>query len=821
MLISLAIVLAAATGLPRPSHLRPDGRPEFLAGPLSPAASGTPEAIARDFARREEATLGAAELGAARVDALSGGAHVVRLPQTVSGLPVLGGELVVRVEADGSVTWAANALQAVAAPDAPPLFSLVDAAKLAIAAAPFAIRDHALEMARGRLAALPDAGRARLVYQLDLAPVFPTDWSRLTVDATTGELLARTPLARYGRPAFSTAKVFASGAAAELGRQSDGTFTETSTTQVTLDVDQSGPLHATSAPAVDGWNCCAWGNCDKSGHTPLPPVKGTIQLFGMTINISATLCEEKQVANSLDNATGDFVYVPSKEPTATTPVPTAGIDSEPFAEVNVFHHVKQMIVYFQGLDGAFHLSPTANPLRATANFTFPDLSHMPSFDPTTGTATIVGLMRVDNSMFLQASDLTQIIPVPGLTVDPTTSPSWLKQDSVILFEGKEVNWGYDASVVDHEFTHAVVHAYPDLGGYVIDAQGALDSPGALNEAYADYFSSAKRNSPTVGEYAFKHVALAKGESIARNLAGAHKCPDDLDGEVHDDSRFYSEALWQGRGLLGTDAGLAAKFDVAVFDGLKALPQSPSFDGAAMATLTALAGAGFSTAQVAMVQTIFHDRGVVGCTRVVGTLPPRLFLAGVKEIPALTPVAPAPLQLKLTVPAATATTELSGMAAGTLPIPSMFGGGGATLEGWASADAEVLWPTSGALTPSTPSATSTGNFTLDVPTPTDCAPRTYYLAIANATAGMNAGDPGPQQVLSNVTVTFKPDAAKAASCAGSGGSTGSTGATGTTGGAGGDVGKPKASGCGCSSNGSAAGLFGFAALVLVARRRRRA
>ncbi len=771
----------------------------------------SPEQIARSFA----AQLGT-ELGSARVDALSGGAHAVRLTQMAQGLPVVGGEMVIRVEADGRVSYRASSLRTVGAFDPHPTLSMNEAAKLAVKHAPFPVVVGAADAGRGRLAVLVEGGVTRLVYELDLPPLFPTDLSRLTVDANTGAILAATPLWRAGGSGtsggnFKAARVFATGTDAQMARDvSSDAMSVSFTTLVSLNVDATGPL-ASASPAVLGVNCCAYGKCDTSGATPLPRMKGT---FGPA-NVSTVICDEQQVANSTNNATADFVYAPPSEPKASTPVPDKDIDQQPFAEVNVYHHVQQMIAWYQGLDPNFHLSKAANPLRATANFLFPDITKY-HLDNRTFEVTVDALGRLDNSFFLAASTFEKI--VPGLTVDPSTVPSWTQFDSVILLEGTTVNFGYDASLIDHEFTHAVVHAYPDLMGQVLDSQGAIDSPGAMNEAFADYFSAAKRNNSQIGDYVGHHLqADGINEGALRDVAGAQKCPNDVDGEVHDDSQFFSGALWAGRTHIPADDAARAKFDADVFDGLKLLTQTASFEEAAAAIETSVA-ADFGANGRYNMHGIFADRGVVGCTRVT-TLPmKRLFLAGMLETPALTPYAPGPVQFKVTVPAATATTTFSATVSGQLPS-SPLSPLSPKLKILFKVGQPIVFSQSGGSV-SAGDATevnSTGRATLT--TATACSEATYYVAIANATPGSDPTGPGPALVLQNVAATFTPDAAQVAKCNPTPDGGTADGGSETDGGSGGDAPKPGSKkSCGCSG-GADPSLLALGVLLFFRRRSR--
>ncbi|MDE2292922.1 MAG: hypothetical protein KGL53_12645, partial [Elusimicrobia bacterium] len=107
--------------------------------------------------------------------------------------------------------------------------------------------------------------------------------------------------------------------------------------------------------------------------------------------------------------------------------------------------------------------------------------------------------------------------------------------------GADSQFALDATVIHHEYTHAVVDTiFPILN---------IGQFGAISEALADYFSASSLNDPKIGGY----VAAAFGEATLRNLdctsGGCKLFPADWDGEIHDDSRMVSQALWEIRSSL--------------------------------------------------------------------------------------------------------------------------------------------------------------------------------------------------------------------------------------------------------------------------------
>ena len=96
------------------------------------------------------------------------------------------------------------------------------------------------------------------------------------------------------------------------------------------------------------------------------------------------------------------------------------------------------------------------------------------------------------------------------------------------------NFSHFADIIYHEYTHAVVEHI-----YYRDIINSGEH-GAINEAYADYFSCSFLNDPIIGENCLPGI-------LQRNLNGTLKrYPDDWVAEVHDDSLIFSQALWEIR-----------------------------------------------------------------------------------------------------------------------------------------------------------------------------------------------------------------------------------------------------------------------------------
>ena len=101
-------------------------------------------------------------------------------------------------------------------------------------------------------------------------------------------------------------------------------------------------------------------------------------------------------------------------------------------------------------------------------------------------------------------------------------------------------------IVYHELTHALVYQYiPLLPSHTWADTGLRSDPGAMNEAWADYFAAIH-----CGISNFKDKTYNKRPG--RNLNNDLTCQNSV-GEVHVDSQIFSGALWQIRLALKSEA----------------------------------------------------------------------------------------------------------------------------------------------------------------------------------------------------------------------------------------------------------------------------
>ena len=198
-------------------------------------------------------------------------------------------------------------------------------------------------------------------------------------------------------------------------------------------------------------------------------------------------------------------------------------------EINLFYHLNLMHDYFTSDANASNAAPIGKPLVAMSHVG-PNLANA-FYDP-----------DYDDLSFGDVN---------------TNAPSDAYMD--------------DATVPRHEYTHYVVQKIWDIQNY--------GQAGALSEANADYWSASSLDDPAIGRYA---VQALGGSGPLRQLddqagtfykLGAAPGPGlvtSWTGEIHDDSPFLSQALWDIRraavARLGHDAGRSCS-DGLVFQSL--------------------------------------------------------------------------------------------------------------------------------------------------------------------------------------------------------------------------------------------------------------
>lgn len=353
---------------------------------------------------------------------------------------------------------------------------------------------------------------------------------------------------------------------------------------------------------------------------------------GIQLNLTACF-PDSQVRPNED---GTYLHV--------SPPATPAEDDGQYAEVMMYHHMQVVHDYFKEVHG---LTDRDHPLDAITNVQ----AHVDLCDQ---------WAKIANAAFFPEGAFEGL----GL---PIGADAFDIQGDAIVFSGTDTkNFAFDASVIYHEYVHAILGA-TRLNAAFLDNQGLNNLPGALNEAYADYFAGTLTNESLTGNYALNDIGsfaicgfeLGGGGNLARDMEVTKTCPFDLTAEVHADAEIFSSALWQIREDLGpTDA------DAAILAAVLTLTNTSDFDVAAAATIEAVTELyGDEAGDKAL--AAFTDRGLIGCERVlpIERLGQRGLPLTLEAKNALSPnpfggYMPSYLQLSLVVPANTARLELA-------------------------------------------------------------------------------------------------------------------------------------------------------------------
>lgn len=240
------------------------------------------------------------------------------------------------------------------------------------------------------------------------------------------------------------------------------------------------------------------------------------------------------------------------------------------------------------------------------------------------------------------------VPIGGATFvdtcDADVSPT------LLVGQGKDVDYAYDADVLFHEMGHSVVQQLaPDgLSERRYAPWGIVSEAGAINEGLADYFAMSVSGDPLVGEYVGR-FDVASGAPWLSTGDTTATCPDDLVGDWHGDGRVITGALWAMRSRLGV------VIDELVLRTLPRLPPDAMLDEFGAEALDVsqelYAEGALDDFGVALVERALAARGLLGCAHVIDD--PALATNGKKlELPAadtLVPFAPGPFQLRVRVP----------------------------------------------------------------------------------------------------------------------------------------------------------------------------
>ncbi len=382
------------------------------------------------------------------------------------------------------------------------------------------------------------------------------------------------------------------------------------TTEVALvqPISTDGTLHG---PYANVWNCLNQPGGPKVRY-------GEVEV--------GAFCLEQQTAKV--GTDGGWLHIlPPSDPSDP---------EDPFAEVQMYHHVHAMHAYFKD---HFGLSAVDYPLDALVNV---NIYIDPKVAPLAGLSP--GWQDFANAAFVPKEAFAAFHLPPR------------KADAIIFGQHGKTDLAYDASVIYHEYTHAMIGT-TRLTSMIPDFYGIDHFPGALNEAFADYFAASMTNHPVIGAYAI----AASGAHLIRDLSVVRRCPIDLIGEIHVDGRILSSALWRVRAQHG-----ATFVDGVVLRALQQFTKATSLQGAVKLILNE---AESEDAEMhATFKKVFTEHGLVDCLRVkpwkdwkaddtVDKVPYRLMGRGKLGGQGFPDGVPGPLQFSIALPNGTKAVTL--------------------------------------------------------------------------------------------------------------------------------------------------------------------
>lgn len=329
------------------------------------------------------------------------------------------------------------------------------------------------------------------------------------------------------------------------------------TTEVTL-VAPTDPSAGLAGPYADVKNCL-----NETGGEE-------IIRFGQKVG---AFCKEVHTAKV--GADGTWLHI--------DPPADASDPNDAFAEVQMYHHVHQAHGYFKG---QFGLTDLDYPLDALVNVNLyiePDIAVLVGSPP--------GWQGYPNAAFVPKEGFAAFKLPPR------------EQGAIIFGQYGQTDLSYDASVIYHEYTHAMIGT-TRLASMLPDVYGLDHMPGAMNEGFADYFAATMTNHPVIGAYGISFA----GPHMVRNLSVTRTCPEDLTGEIHADGRVLSSALWRIRAAVGAD-----RADAVILRALQAFTKSTTM--AAAAQLMIAEAEAEDAVMAGTFAKILKEHGVDTCQRI--------------------------------------------------------------------------------------------------------------------------------------------------------------------------------------------------------------
>ncbi len=242
--------------------------------------------------------------------------------------------------------------------------------------------------------------------------------------------------------------------------------------------------------------------------------------------------------------------------------PNEGSSSDGFAEVHAYYAIDRLHAWFKSVNNFNGLDFS---LPIGVNYTDP---YNQGYDCNAG--------------YGQGSIIVGLCPIGG---------------------GQYRNFAYDAVILMHEYTHGAVDMSAGFADYSTDGWGLVGMPRGLDEGFADSLPALFLDDSVIG----RHIGSAMPEAM-RDLSQTHVCPDNLDGESHEDGKLWGSANWAAYTASGRSPDVAK----AIFQGLVGLGTTPTFKDAANAVIAA--SKSYSVAVQAAIAGAYQSHGMTTCGR---------------------------------------------------------------------------------------------------------------------------------------------------------------------------------------------------------------
>lgn len=587
---------------------------EGAQGQQRPASNRDVLQQVRVLARTNPKRLGLGDADALRdprVLPVSGG-YVVKARRAHQGYPVLGESMAVRVDADGSIRHINTDFEPLQLRHNVAISR--DAARRIAARFVYGRRETPSQQPPQLPARLAISGRhAAWVYQVAVPGFLPWQARMVLVHASSGAVVqVQSPV----RHAVTDAKAYMQTPAGtdSLSDPSDVTLPRLEEPEGDAPWELSGE-YVRANSCLTGEDTLRVRTCEDVSI----PFVGSACQFGQVRDLVVPFCGAGHRAKVNGDTETSFAFSPNDD--LSFDYPNADHRKDKFAEVHAYYHLDRVVdwVAALGQSPGPQLSIMANVLLpapelvscasekwANASLGTVDARDLVNECRSGGTQ---DFQPFSNAFYLHDSndmfDLPSLLDIPG---------------GIYMGQGNAADFAYDGNIIYHEFGHALAAQVGAFSGSTVleDEYGLDDSPGALNEAFADYFAAALSGGPTIGGFVGERLGLDGG--ALRTLEHDLECPEYWVGQVHTDSQGFAGALWAARDKYPqteTVDGLTIHvFDRAVLDALTMLTDEATHADAYAAVIEsvkAIDALDDSTAEKA--NQVLQARNIHDCTRI--------------------------------------------------------------------------------------------------------------------------------------------------------------------------------------------------------------